>query len=101
MRTAEPTFRANAYLGLAYQAIMEVRRPLTPTEMLEVASAGGFLPEHLFGATKHKTLSARLAEHIRAESGSSVFYRTAPATFFLHRLANEPATPDEYKTVYG
>lgn len=93
-------FRENAYLVLAAAAIRHERRPLTPAEMLEVAERHGFLPPHLFGATMHKTLAARLSEHIRTESSSSSFYRTAPATFFLHELAKLPGVPEEYRTVY-
>lgn len=94
------TFGGNAYLSLAAEAIRRARRPLTPAEILGIAERDQFLPEHLFGATMHKTLGARLSEHIRSESGSSPFFRTAPATFFLHELANEPDTLPDYQTVY-
>ena len=94
------SFGGNAYLILAAEALRRERRPLTPAEMLEVAQREGFLPDHLFGATMYKTLSARISEHIRAESNASQFFRTAPATFFLHELAGDPSIPSEYKTVY-
>ncbi len=94
------SFGGNAYLSLAAEAIHRVRRPLTPAEMLEIAKRDNFLPEHLFGLTMHKTLGARLSEHIRSESGNSPFFRTAPATFFLHELANDPDAPPEYRSVY-
>jgi predicted NUDIX family phosphoesterase len=68
--------------------------------MLNVAETEGFVPEHLFGATMHKTLSARLSEHIRTESAKSAFYRTAPGTYFLQSLASDPKIPDEYKRVH-
>jgi predicted NUDIX family phosphoesterase len=93
-------FRGNAYLGLAAEAIRRRRQPLTPSEMLAIAEEDGFLPEHLFGATMHKTLSARLSEHIRSESSRSLFFRTAPATFFLHELATDPKLPPEFRKVY-
>jgi predicted NUDIX family phosphoesterase len=93
-------FASNAYLKLAQEAIVYRREPLTPTEMLETARQEGFLPDHLYGATMHKTLSARLAENIRRESQQSVFYRTAPARFFLHSLASQTDTPRAYKEVY-
>lgn len=93
-------FESNAYLKLAQQAILRRCEPLTPTEMLETAREQGFLPDHLYGATMHKTLSARLAENIRRESQQSVFYRTAPARFFLHPLASKADTPEAYKKVY-
>jgi predicted NUDIX family phosphoesterase len=93
-------FATNAYLKLAYQAILHRREPLTPTEMLQTASQEGFLPGHLYGATMHKTLSARLAENIRRESQQSVFYRTAPARFFLHSLATSADVPEAHKKVF-
>lgn len=94
------TFNGNAYLALAAEALRRERRPLTPAEMLEVAERDGFMPGHLFGATMYKTLSARLSEHIRVESNSSKFFRTAPATFFSHELACDPTISDKYKVVY-
>lgn len=93
-------FGGNAYLALAATAIRREQRPLTPAEILDVAARHGFLPAHLFGATMHKTLAARLSEHIRMESSGSSFYRTAPATFFLHELATLPGVPEEYRAVY-
>lgn len=93
-------FATNAYLKLAQQAILRRDEPLTPTEMLQTARQEGFLPQHLYGATMHKTLSARLAENIRRESQKSDFYRTAPARFFLHSLASRADTPQVYKKVY-
>jgi predicted NUDIX family phosphoesterase len=93
-------FGGNAYLTLAAEALRRARRPLTPIEMLDVARRDGFMPKHLFGATMHKTLSARLAEDIRSESGRSEFFRTAPSTFFLHEIAHDPNVPREYRAVY-
>jgi predicted NUDIX family phosphoesterase len=93
-------FGGNAYLWLAAEAVARAKRPLTPQEMLTIAQEEGFLPDHLFGATMYKTLAARLSEHIRAESEHSRFFRTAPATYFLHSLAEHPETPDEYKRVH-
>jgi len=100
IQSIEAGFKDNSYLRLAHRAILRARRPLTPTEMLALADAEGFKPSHLFGGTMHKTLSARLAEYIRSESGNSAFYRTAPATFFLHSLAASDETPLEYKKVF-
>ena len=90
----------NSYLKLAAAAIQSAQRPLSPCEMLEIAKQEGFMPSHLFGGTMHKTLSARLAEHIRSASDSSEFYRTAPAKFFLHSLATNHDTPVQYKNVF-
>lgn len=90
----------NSYLAIAYEAIWLSRKPLTPLQMLSLAKERGFLPAHLTGRTMHKTLSARLAEHIRERSEKSLFYRTAPGTFFVHSLASDKSLPDEYKSVF-
>jgi predicted NUDIX family phosphoesterase len=94
------SFGGNAYLRLAAEAIRQARRPLTPSEILDLAARAEFLPKHLFGATMHKTLAARLAENIRSGGDRSPFFRTAPATFFLHELANAPETPADFQKVY-
>ncbi len=100
MKTDNNRFGANAYLKIAYKAIVTAKYPLKPIEMIEIAEKEGFMPSHLSGPTKHKTMAARLAVHIREKSGRSAFYRTAPATFYLHSLANDPTTPEEYKSVF-
>ena len=92
--------RLNSYLSLARQALLRAKRPLTPQQMLEFAKSEGFLPPHLTGATMHKTMMARLSEHIREQSATSAFYRTSPGTFFLHEIASDASTPDEYRNVY-
>jgi len=94
------SFADNAYLHLAFEALSRARRPLSPREMLRLAKDGDFLPRHLHGETMHKTLAARLAEHIRNESQKSVFYRTAPAKFYAHPLASGKGTPEEYRKVF-
>lgn len=94
-------FRGNAYLTLASVALSVARRPLTPHDMLEIARRDGFLPPHLYGATMHRTLSARLSENIRSENGRSEFYRTAPSTFFLRSLAADPNISGKYKNYVG
>lgn len=93
-------YTENAYVTLARKALARARRPLTPHEILEMAKADHFLPGHLFGATMHRTLSARLSESIRSKGDRSPFYRTAPSTFFLRSLASSPDIPDEHKNVY-
>lgn len=93
-------FGDNAYLQLAAETLRRVRRPLTPVEMLEIANKEQIVPPHLFGATMHKTLAARLSEHIRRFSQASKFFRTAPATYYLHSLASAPDAPQEYRKVY-
>jgi predicted NUDIX family phosphoesterase len=100
MGEAAPNFADSAYLILALEALRRARRPLTPKEMLRIAQENDFLPPHLHGQTMHKTLSARLAEHIRSRSQRSEFYRTAPAKFYAHSLATEPGTPEEFTKVF-
>ena len=95
-----PASPENAYLTIAHTALARARRPLTPHEILEIAKADDFLPGHLYGATMHRTLGARLSENIRGDGDRSPFYRTAPSTFFLRALASDPRIPDEYKNVY-
>jgi predicted NUDIX family phosphoesterase len=95
-----PSFAGNAYLALAYEALKCAGHPLSPAQMLRFAKENNFLPSHLHGKTMHKTLAARLAEHIRSESQRSEFYRTGPATFFAHTLAAVPGTPDEFRQVF-
>lgn len=94
-------FGGNAYLELAREALFRARRPLTPAEILASAKEGDFLPDHLFGATMHRTLNARLSEHIRYENESSAFYRTGPSTFYMHELASLPGTPQSYRKVHA
>lgn len=94
------SLKGNAYLEIAKEALIRERRPLTPHEMLELARQGQFLPDHLYGLTMHRTLNARLSEHIRNESDKSSFFRTGPSTFYMHSLADLPGTPEEYRKVH-
>ncbi len=77
----------DSYLTIAYLALRLEDRPLHTTEILRTAKRYKFFPPHLTGKTPHKTLNARLAEHIRKEGASALFYRTAPATYFLSKKA--------------
>lgn len=92
--------RNDSYLLLASRALEIARRPLTPREMLQIARDEGFMPPHLSGATMHKTLMARLSEHIRRESGCAEFFRTGPGSFFLQKLTSDPDIPESYKHVH-
>jgi predicted NUDIX family phosphoesterase len=85
---------------MAYRAVMTANKPLSPSEMLEIARQSDFLPDHLFGATMHRTLGARLSEHIRRDSSSAVFFRTGPSQFFLCELAMREETPKAFTKVY-
>ncbi|MFT7359320.1 hypothetical protein [Parasphingorhabdus sp.] len=98
--TAPISFGDNAYLNVAYQAIVQSKMPLSPSEILDFAREEGFLPSHLSGARMDKTMAARLSENIRQESSRSAFFRTGPAKYFLHEVASRSETPDEYKHAY-
>ena len=76
----------NSYLKVAYLAISIASRPLHSSEIIRVADEFGLMPKHLSGLTPEKTLNARLAEHILNIKSSGLFYRTAPATYFLTHL---------------
>lgn len=91
----------NSYLRIAYRAILVQNRPLKAEEILKVAAEFGFLPDHLHGSTPHKTLNARLSEHILERGSSSLFFRTAPATYFLTDLAEAPGATERYKVFHG
>ena len=93
-------FGNNAYLHLAYEALRVAKKPLTPLEMITLAQKDGFMPEHLHGKTQHKTLAARLSVYIRQSSSKAAFYRTAPATYFLAELQEDPSVPDKYKQIF-
>jgi hypothetical protein len=54
----------DTYLGIAQKVLERARRPLTPREILREAYRSDLVPYHLHGATQHKTLQARLSEHI-------------------------------------
>lgn len=90
----------NAYLTIARRAIRATRRPMTPTEILDYAAVNDIMPQHLHGDTKHKTLQARLSEEIKEGGGQSEFFRTAPATFFLHDLAQSDEVPAQFKIAF-
>lgn len=93
-------FGNNAYLHLAHEALSIAKKPLTPLEMINLAKINGFMPDHLHGETQHKTLAARLSVHIRQASSKAAFYRTAPATYFLAELKEDPTIPSEYKEIF-
>lgn len=90
----------SSYLKLAEQVLNLAQTPLSARQILAYAEEHSFLPTHLFGETMHKTLNARISEHIRYHKSSAKFFRTAPGVYFLHSLANAPSTPDSYKNVY-
>ncbi len=86
----------NSYLKLAYLAISIAARPLHASEILSISNRFGLTPDHLFGKTQIKTLNARLSEYILNNGDDGLFFRTAPAVYYLKHLSQ---TDDPYKTV--
>lgn len=91
---------ASSYLKLAEQVISEARKPLTPAAIMDAGYQLGLVPWHLYGRTQQKTLHARLSEEIANSRERSRFYRTAPGTFFLSALRNDPALASEHPEVH-
>lgn len=88
LRSYEPTFsELNSYLRLAYLAISIAARPLHSSEILSISEKFGLMPDHLFGNTQIRTLNARLAEDILEKGDDSLFFRTAPAVYYLRHLS--------------
>ncbi|WP_020485957.1 HTH domain-containing protein [Rhizobium leguminosarum] len=77
---------ADAYLNMAESVLRAAKTPLRPAELITFAYANGMLPWHLHGLRQDKTLHARLSEDIARNRESSVFFRTAPGTFFLREF---------------
>lgn len=87
----------DSYLELAKKVLEEARRPLTPREILREAYRLELVPVHLHGATQHKTLQARMSEHIVDFRDNAIFFRTAPGRFFLRRFLNDLSIPAEFR----
>lgn len=87
----------DSYLKLAKDVLAKARRPLTPREILREAYRLGLVPDHLYGATQHKTLQARLSEHILDLRDDAVFFRTAPGRFFLREFLHDDTIPAELR----
>lgn len=87
----------DSYLDLAKRVLERARRPLTPREILREAYRHDVAPDHLHGATQHKTLQARLSEHIIDYRDNALFFRTAPGKFFLTQFLNDETIPREFR----
>jgi predicted NUDIX family phosphoesterase len=90
----------DSYLKLALSVLRAVRQPLTAGEIIALANAHGSMPSRLHGKTQHKTLNARLSEHIQGFREKSLVYRVAPAKYFLTEFLNDPTIPAAYKKRY-
>jgi predicted NUDIX family phosphoesterase len=93
----------DAYLDLAVAVLRKKRWPLTARQILSHAAQAGIMPVHLTGRTQHKTLNARISEHIREHADPNkpaLIYRVAPATYFLTEFQNSLDTPARYRIPY-
>lgn len=88
----------NHYLALAQAILREVRRPLTPRQIINIAYKQGLVPNHLHGQTQHKTLQARLSEDILNRRDNSAFFRNEPGKFFLREFISDATLPNQYRT---
>ncbi len=88
----------DSYLSIAQNVLERARRPLTPREILREAYRFDLVPYHLHGATQHKTLQARLSEHIVEFRDNGLFFRTAPGRFFLRAFLHDESIPAEFRT---
>ncbi len=87
----------DSYLSIARKVLEHARRPLTPREILREAYRFDLVPFHLHGATQHKTLQARLSEHIVEFRDNGIFFRTAPGKFFLRSFLDDSTIPEEFR----
>ena len=87
----------DAYLEIARRVLLAERRPLRPRTILRIAAEGGLLSPHLHGRTPHKTLGARLSEHIARYGDKAQFFRPEPGAFFLRELMDDASIPLKYR----
>jgi predicted NUDIX family phosphoesterase len=70
---------------------------MTASEILADAKRLGWMPLHLYGKTPHKTLNARLSEHIRDRKEDALVFRVGPAKYFLSEFLADPSLPSRFK----
>jgi hypothetical protein len=87
----------NAYLVIAQKVLAAIKKPLSAREILECAYMSELMPYHLYGATQHKTLQARISEDIRKHGERSLFYRTDRGVFYLKSLRDKSELSDKEK----
>lgn len=85
------------YLDIAQTVLRQVRRPLSPKAILDIAYQMEIVPAQLHGETQHKTLHARLSEDIVRRRYDSAFFRTEPGIFFLREFLTDSSVPESYK----
>lgn len=88
----------DSYLNIAELVLRSARHPLSPRGILASAYRSDLVPTHLHGKTQHKTLQARLSEDILERRENSLFFRTAPGTFFLREFLTDATIPEEFRT---
>lgn len=80
---------ADSYIDLAIEILQVHQRPMSSREIIDLATKYKMLPPHLHGKTIHKTMQARLSEHIVMHRFKSPFFRVSPGVFYLRSLQNE------------
>jgi hypothetical protein len=88
----------DSYLEIAERLLRRARTPLSTKQIMDLAYMSGEVPHHLFGATQHKTLGARLSEDILKYRKRSRFFRTRPGRFFLREFIADRSLPIEFRT---
>lgn len=74
------------YLDAAEIVIRRVGHPLHAREIIDRAFEWGVLTDKTAGLTPHKTMQARLSEHIVKQGANAIFVRLRPGVFFLRDL---------------
>lgn len=87
----------NSYLDIAERILDAERKPLSARQILARAYEGRVVPKHLYGATQHKTMQARLSEDILSKREHSVFFRPRPGAFFLRKFIDDETISEEYR----
>ncbi len=87
----------DTYIDLAVKALRYHKAPLSAKEIMKIADEIGAIPPHTHGKTQHKTLQARLSEHILRDRENSLVYRVSPGRFFLREFMLETSIDDKFK----
>lgn len=77
----------DTFVQAAISALKSEKRALTTHEIIHISLEKGFLKTN--GLTPHKTLNARLSEHLLDQTHKSVVMRTAPGEFALREWSDK------------
>lgn len=81
------------FLRVAEQVLEQVRQPLSPKEIVELAYKNRMFSDKISGKTPFQTMKSKLSVHIRNHPEDSPFVRTSPGKFYLRRLMGSRAEP--------